>query len=240
VCQRRWTGYRKAMSTESIGTASIAAQADHPVGRGRARSLFWPAILLGGLPVGAVPAVQAVDAAPLISTAAVRYAVPAVQLVRDDGKLVSLPEEMNDGRPVVLNFIFTTCSSICPLMSQVFAQFQKRLGTESATVHLMSISVDPEEDTPARLREYARKFHAGAGWQHYTGTVEASLAAQRAFNVWRGDKMSHSSVTFLRVSPDAPWLRIDGFVTPDELLQRYRELRKSSKSNQAPQTLAVR
>jgi protein SCO1/2 len=163
------------------------------------------------------------------------YTVPAVQLVRDDGRVVSLPEEMNDGRPVVLNFIFTTCSSICPLMSQVFAQFQQRLGADSGQVHLMSISVDPEEDTPAQLREYAHKFHAGPAWQHYTGTIEASLAAQRAFNVWRGDKMSHTPVTFVRMTPESAWLRIDGFVTADELLQHYRQLRE------APgQTVAVR
>jgi protein SCO1/2 len=177
----------------------------------------------------------AAAAVPLNSAISAHYTVPAVQLVRDDGKVVSLPQEMNDGRSVVLNFIFTTCSSICPLMSQVFAQFQQRLGAESGQVHLMSISVDPEEDTPAQLREYAHKFHAEPGWQHYTGTIEASLAAQRAFNVWRGDKMSHTPVTFVRVAPDSPWLRIDGFVTADELLQRYRQLRE------APgQTVAVR
>jgi protein SCO1/2 len=201
-----------------------------------ARYTFWPAMLLAALPVCATPS----EATPVISTAAVRYAIPPVQLVREDGKVVSLPEEMNDGRPVVLNFIFTSCSSICPLMSQVFAQFQKRLGAESGNVHLMSISVDPEEDTPARLREYARKFHAGASWQHYTGTIEASLTAQRAFNVWRGDKMSHTAVTFLRVGPDAPWLRIDGFVTADELLQRYHQLRAASPSNPPQPSLAVR
>ena len=177
----------------------------------------------------------AAAAVPLNGATSAHYTVPAVQLVRDDGKVVSLPEEMNDGRPVVLNFIFTTCSSICPLMSQVFAQFQQRLGADSGQVHLMSISVDPEEDTPAQLREYAHKFHAGPGWQHYTGTIEASLAAQRAFNVWRGDKMSHTPVVFVRMTPDSPWLRIDGFVTADELLQRYRQLRE------APgQTVAVR
>ena len=54
-----------------------------------------------------------------------------MRLVRDDGKTVSLPEEMDDGRPVVLNFIFTSCGSICPLMSQIFAQFQRKLGTEA-------------------------------------------------------------------------------------------------------------
>jgi protein SCO1/2 len=99
----------------------------------------------------------------------------------------------------------------------------------------MSISIDPEQDTPKELREYARKFHAGPAWQHYTGTVEASLAAQRAFNVWRGDKMSHSSVTFMRATPDAPWLRIDGFASADELLSHYRQLRTLS-----PQSVAQR
>lgn len=152
------------------------------------------------------------------------YTVPAVQLVRDDGRNVSLPEEMNDGRPVVLNFIFTSCSSVCPLMSQVFAQFQQKLGAERDAVHLMSISIDPEEDTPARLREYARKFHAGAGWQHYTGTIEASLATQRAFGVYRGDKMSHAVVTLLRAAPGQPWHRIDGFLTPETLLAEYHRL----------------
>jgi protein SCO1/2 len=156
-------------------------------------------------------------------TIASRYPIPNVRLVRDDGKAVSLPEEINDGRPVVLNFIFTTCSSICPLMSETFAQFDHELGADRDRVHLMSISIDPEEDTPARLRDYAHKFHAGPEWQHYTGTVEASLAAQRAFNVWRGDKMSHTPITLVRAAPDKPWLRIEGFVTPSELLKLYRQ-----------------
>jgi protein SCO1/2 len=152
------------------------------------------------------------------------YAVPAVRLVRDDGKVVSLPEEMNDGRPIVLNFIFTTCTSICPMMSSAFAQFERRLGAEADRVHLMSISIDPEHDTPERLLEYARKFHAGREWQHYTGTLSASVAAQRAFDVYRGGKMSHSLVTLMRAGPGKPWLRIEGWVTPDDLVNDYREL----------------
>jgi protein SCO1 len=153
-----------------------------------------------------------------------KYAVPPVSLVRDDGKVVSLPDEMNDGRPIVLNFIFTTCGSICPLMSSVFAQFERRLGTDADKVHLMSISIDPEQDTPTRLREYARKFNAGLQWQHYTGTLDASIAAQRAFDVYRGGKMSHNAVTLMRAAPDKPWLRIEGFVTADDLVHDYRKL----------------
>ena len=172
------------------------------------------------------------DSAPTparhVSTSIAKYSIPDVRLVRDDGKAVSLPEEMNDGRPVVLNFIFTTCSTICPLMSQTLAQFDHQLGADRERVHLMSISIDPEQDTPSRLHEYAQKFHAGPEWQHYTGTAQASLAAQRAFNVWRGDKMGHSSVTLVRAAPGTPWLRIEGFVTPGELLQQYRHLLEQS------------
>ena len=158
-----------------------------------------------------------------MTTTTAQYVIPAVRLIRDDGKVVSLPEEMNDGRAVVLNFVFTTCSSVCPLMSQIFERFDHKLGTDRDRVHLMSISIDPEEDTPARLRDYAKKFHAGPEWQHYTGTVEASLAAQRAFNVWRGDKMSHAPVTLVRAAPGQPWLRIDGLVTPDQLLRQFHQ-----------------
>jgi len=152
------------------------------------------------------------------------YTVPEVQLVRDDGRRVSLPRELDDGRAVVLNFIFTSCSSICPLSSQTLAQFQRDLGAERDQVHLVSISIDPEQDTPARLREYAKKFGAGRGWQHYTGSLEASLAAQRAFDADRGAKMSHSPVILLRGADDRHWRRIDGFITPDELLGEYRKL----------------
>jgi protein SCO1/2 len=156
------------------------------------------------------------------------YPIPDVRLVRDDGTVVSLREEMNDGRPVVLNFIYTTCSTICPLMSQTLAQFEHELGTGRERVHLMSISIDPEQDTLARLHDYAQKFHAGPEWQHYTGTAQASLTAQRAFNVWRGDKMGHSSVTLVRAAPGKPWLRIQGFVTPSELLKQYHQLLEHS------------
>jgi len=149
------------------------------------------------------------------------YTPPPVSLLRQDGTLVSLPDELNDGRAVVLNFIFTTCTAICPVTSKVFSQLQSKLGSYRNKVHLVSISIDPEHDTPEVLREYAKKFGAGEGWQFYTGTQAASIAAQRAFNVYRGDKMDHAPVTLLRLSPDKPWIRIDGFATADDLLHEF-------------------
>jgi protein SCO1 len=146
------------------------------------------------------------------------YVIPAVDLVRDDGKTVSLPAELDDGRPVVLNFIYTSCSTICPLSSQVFAQFQHALGAKHESVHLVSISTDPEQDSPARLHAYAQQFHAERGWDYYTGTMAASIAVQRAFHAYFGDKMSHAPVTLMRAAPGKPWVRLDGFATGRELL----------------------
>ena len=146
-----------------------------------------------------------------------RYAIPAVSLVRDDGQRVDLQAELNDGRPVVLNFIYTSCTTICPLSSQIFEQFQKGLG-KGEHVHLMSISIDPEQDTPARLRSYAAKFHAMPGWNHYSGSLASVIAVQTAFNAYRGDKMGHTPLTLMRAAPEKAWVRFDGFARADDLL----------------------
>lgn len=156
--------------------------------------------------------------APEAARTSAAYAVPDVELVRDDGKPVRLGQELDDGRPVVLSFIFTSCTTVCPIISATLAQLQRKLGPARDQVHLMSISIDPEFDTPARLHEYASKLGAGAEWQHYGGTLAASQAVQRAFGVYRGDKMNHAPATLVRAAPGAQWVRFDGFASADQLL----------------------
>lgn len=219
-----------------------------PAAEPAAEPAMAPATDIPAQPVPAAPAGNAVDKAgtpgtPVTEGAAeaagmhmhhammpgtmhtmVQYATPTVQLVRDDGQSVSLAKELDDGRPVILTFVYTSCTTICPMISQTLEQLQGELGADRDKVHIMSISIDPEADTPERLRAYAARFDAGPEWQHYTGTVDASVAAQRAFNVYRGDKMNHTPVTFVRASPGQPWLRIDGFATPTELLAAYRDV----------------
>jgi protein SCO1/2 len=149
------------------------------------------------------------------------YLIPAATLVRQDGAEVAFPRELDDGRPVILDFIYTSCTTVCPVSSMVFAQLQGLVGAEAKMV---SISIDPEFDTPQRLREYALKFGASPQWQHYTGSRQAVLAVQKAFNVYRGDKMNHFAVTFLRGAPAQPWVRLEGFATPEDLAREYRRL----------------
>jgi protein SCO1/2 len=107
-------------------------------------------------------------------------------------------------------------------MSQTFAEVQKRLGPDAAKLKMISVSIDPEQDTPTRLADYAKRYQAGAQWSFYTGTIEASILVQRAFDVYRGGKMNHSAVTLYRTAPGQPWVRLDGFATPDAVLGEVR------------------
>jgi protein SCO1/2 len=176
-------------------------------------------ILLLALGVGTFEA-RAAEPLKRAKRSQVELTLPQVDLQRDDGQQVSLAGELGEG-PVVLTFIFTKCGTICPVMSQTFAQLQGKLGEQ---VRLVSISIDPEYDTPARLAEYGKKVGAGARWHFYSGTTEATRATQRAFEVLRGDKMDHTPVTFLRGGAGRPWERVDGFASSDELAVELREL----------------
>ena len=154
----------------------------------------------------------------------VEYTIPDVTLVRDDGKRTTLPEVLNDGRPVVLNFIFTTCTAVCPVISHTLQQLQDKLGNDRDRVHIVSISIDPEQDTVEKLAAYSKKYGAGPEWNHYTSTLETSIKAQRAFDVYRGDKMNHIPVTLLRDAPGNPWIRIEGFATAKKLLADLHQM----------------
>jgi protein SCO1/2 len=152
------------------------------------------------------------------------YEVPPVMVTRADDQTLNLEQELDDGRPVVLNFIYTSCTEICPLTSNTFSMFQSLLGSDASKVHLVSISIDPEQDTPAVLRKYSEKYKAGSAWDFYTGTVAASITAQKSFDAYLGEKMNHVPVTYVRAAPGDAWLRIDGFVSAEELMHDYRRL----------------
>jgi protein SCO1/2 len=125
---------------------------------------------------------------------------------------------------VVVNFIFTSCTAICPVMSVTFAQVQRALGKDVERPRMVSISIDPEYDTPARLREYAARHDAGPDWHMLTGSKESVLTVARAFDAWRGDKMNHTPSTYLRAGANKPWVRLDGFASPAEIVREYRGL----------------
>jgi protein SCO1/2 len=161
------------------------------------------------------------------------YLVPDVLLTNQDGERVSLRQLLAGPKPVLLNYIFTSCTTICPVLSASFAQTQRSLGDEADKVRLVSISIDPEHDTPARLHDYAQRFRAAEGWELLTGSREDIVAVQKAFNAFRGDKMNHIPVTFIHVADDSPWIRLEGFPSAEELVGEYRSQMKQSRASAA-------
>lgn len=148
--------------------------------------------------------------------------IPEVVLTDAEGNPVRLRELLAGGEPEMLNFIFTTCTTICPVMTKVFADVRTKLGHQADNLRMVSISIDPDNDTPARLKAYAQKFGADSHWTFLTGSVQDIAAVQRAFAAYDSDKMNHQPLTLLRTAPGTQWLRIDGFATPEQLVSEYR------------------
>jgi protein SCO1/2 len=166
---------------------------------------------------------------PLMRSTA-EYRLEDLWLLRSDGKRVALDNELNYNGPLVLNFVFTTCTAVCPILSRTFSELQTR-SDPAKPLRLISISIDPQHDTPAVLLRYAKQFDAGKGWRFYTGTVAESVAVQRAFDVYRGNKMNHVPLTLLRRRLGEPWIRLEGYASVDALL---RELAPAAHTMSSP------
>jgi protein SCO1/2 len=150
------------------------------------------------------------------------YQVPAVAMLDQLGRKVAFDKALDDGRAVILNFVFTSCTTICPVMTQIFTEVHAQLAGELGKVHMVSVSIDPEYDTPARLLDYARQHGVGAQWDFYTGSNDASLTVQKAFDAYRGGKMNHEAVALIRGPRGTQWLRLDGFASAQAIVGAYR------------------
>ncbi len=150
------------------------------------------------------------------------YTVPDVNLIDSAGKKVALQSLLNGDQPVALNFIFTTCTTICPIMSATFAQMRRELGTDADRIQLVSITIDPEHDTPAVLSEYAKRFNATPEWHFLTGTPKDIEHVLRTFDSWTGTKTNHKPLTLMRRKGDSQWVRLEGLASGTALAEQAR------------------
>jgi protein SCO1/2 len=155
------------------------------------------------------------------------YAIPDVALFNQDGKKVQLKSFLRPkDKVIILDFIFGTCTTICPVLSANFVNFQNKLGAESGKVQLVSISIDPEHDTPKVLKAYLKRYKAKPGWDFLTGSRENIERVTNAFNAYTSDKMQHYPLTFVYSPVQDRWFRIDGLVATSELLEEYQKALK--------------
>src|SRR5262245_56003459 len=98
---------------------------------------------------------------------------PNLPVVTHEGKTLHFYDDLLKGKIVVINFIYTSCQDICPVATARLAQVEDKLGEKvGRDIFFISMTVDPEHDTPERLNAYAKAFSAGPGWTFVTGKPE--------------------------------------------------------------------
>lgn len=143
-----------------------------------------------------------------------------VELLNQDGKKVRFYSDVLKGKTVVVNAFFTSCTSVCPPMNRNMEKIQEVFGERvGRDVFLVSITVDPETDTPARLKEYAQKFHAGAGWIFLTGKKENLDWALYKLGQYVEKKDDHKTIFIIGNEPTGLWKKAFGMANVAELVQ---------------------
>jgi protein SCO1 len=148
--------------------------------------------------------------------------VPDTMLVDQEGREVRFKSDVLGEKTVAIQFIFTTCRAICPVMGAAFARLQDRLGDRlDKDISLVSISIDPVTDTPARMKQWGEQFGARPGWRLLTGDkgkIESLLKALEATN-------HNAPVVLLGNLRTGEWVRsYDDITAPDKLYAQLIDL----------------
>jgi protein SCO1/2 len=169
------------------------------------------------------------------SRTGIRQNIPDVELVDQDGKTVHLYSDLVRGRVAALSFIFTTCTTICPLIGANLGRLQTELGQSlgEEDVALISVSVDPATDIPQRMKAWGAQFGAKPGWSLLTGDKREVDQLLKILGLFTPDIRSHSPFLLLVNDRTGDWTRVNVIETPPpkvaEILRKMAETAGSRK-----------
>jgi protein SCO1/2 len=156
---------------------------------------------------------------PATPSAAAKY-FSDVELINQDGQKLRFYSDVLKNKVVIINAFFSTCTSVCPPMNRNLEKVQEALGDRlGKDAIIVSISVDPETDTPTRLKEYSRRFHARPGWMFLTGKKENVDWALYKLGQYVETKGDHSTVIIIGNEPKGLWKKALGLAKADELVR---------------------
>jgi len=146
-------------------------------------------------------------------------------LVDQDGREVRFYTDVLKGRTVVISFIFTNCMDVCPLLMANLSEVKTRLGGKMGReVHFVSISVDPEDDTPEELKKYAERWDAGPGWTFLTGRKDRIDWVTYKLGQYTSDFEEHSTLLLLGDVKTGRWMKVPGDHPPEVIVERIEAL----------------
>lgn len=156
---------------------------------------------------------------------ATQVQIPNVNLLDAKGQPFRFERSTFGDRVVVIDFVYTTCTTICPVLTATMAAVQRRLAEDLGDkVTLVSVSVDPVHDTPARLNEYANTFKAGEDWHWLTGPKSQVNSVLRAFGLTTGAPADHPPVILVGVPAQNRWLRWVGIPATEAVVQEAKAM----------------
>jgi len=148
-------------------------------------------------------------------------------LVNQDGEEVRFVSDVIGDNIVVMDFVYTTCTTVCPVLSALFTQVQSKLGDHVGNdVKLVSVSVDPIRDTPQRLKVYSAKHRAGDGWVWLTGAKPSVDDVLTGVGAYTTNFEEHPSMVLIGDGRSGEWTRLFGFPNPDRIVQVVTELQQ--------------
>ena len=151
--------------------------------------------------------------------------IPDTPVYDQNGKRLNFYTDLVKGRTVAINFIFTTCTTICPPLTATFRRVQVELGARvGRDVQLISVSVDPTTDVPERLQAFATKFKAGPGWTFVTGEKTEIDALLKALGTAVADKNDHTPMILVGNDTAGYWTRTYGLAPPSALVRVISEV----------------
>ena len=153
--------------------------------------LFVCGVMVAAVAGGARPVTSAAGQAQSAPSSRLARHFPNVPLRTQDNRDVRFYDDLVKGKVVLINFMFTTCTSLCPRSTANLVKVQELLGDYAdRDVFLVSISVDPDHDTPAVLKRYAERYHTRPGWTFVTGKREDVDLIRRGLGVRDNDDQS--------------------------------------------------
>jgi protein SCO1/2 len=143
-----------------------------------------------------------------------------VLLVNQNGEKMRFYSDLLQGKVVIINSFFATCQGSCLPMNRNLEKIQNALGEHfGKDVYILSISVDPTVDTPASLKEYAKKLHAKPGWFFLTGDKSDVDFALKKLGHFVSDKNDHLNIFIIGNERTGLWKKAFGLATSEELVK---------------------
>jgi protein SCO1/2 len=157
-----------------------------------------------------------------------------VELINQNGEKMKFYSDLLRGKVLIINSFFATCQASCLPLTRNLEKVQQALGDRlGKDVYILSISVDPEVDTPPNLKEYARRLNARPGWYFLTGTKENVDFALKKIGHFVPDKQNHLNLFIIGNERTGLWKKAFGLARSDELVKVVESVvNDQPKSNQ--------